>query len=204
MPANHNSRFTAVALKHASRLLNHGPTVLVTSAAGGKRNIMAVAWSMPVEITPPRIALVIDKKTYTRELVMVSGHVGVCVPGAAFADKVYAVGGTSGHDLSGQDKFDAYAIPAVTGPVLGLPLVEEGQAAWLECRLIPERHTEEAYDACFAEIVSAAADPRVFSQGHWTFNEGNADLHTLHHLGAGTFMCAGRVLRAQPAMHASG
>ncbi|MFC4274720.1 flavin reductase family protein [Achromobacter aloeverae] len=196
MPAT-PSRFTPVQLEHASRLLNHGPTVLVTSAAGGKRNIMSAAWSMPVEFAPPRIAVVIDKSTYTRELVMASGHVGICVPGAAFADKVYAVGSTSGRDLGPQDKFDAYAIPTVTGPVLGLPLVEEGVAAWLECRLIPERHTEAAYDTFFVEVVSAAADPRVFAQGHWEFNDANADLHTLHHLGAGVFVCAGRTLRAK-------
>jgi len=197
-PSNRPSLFQPVALEHASRLLNHGPTVLVTSAAGGKRDIMSAAWSMPVEFSPPRIAVVIDKNTFTRELVMASGHVGLCIPGAAFADKAYAVGSTSGRDLAPRDKFDAYAIPTVTGPVLGLPLVEEGVAAWLECRLIPERHTEEAYDTCFVEVVSAAADPRVFARGHWEFNEGNADLHTLHHLGAGVFVCAGRTVRAQP------
>jgi flavin reductase (DIM6/NTAB) family NADH-FMN oxidoreductase RutF len=45
---------------HASRLINHGPTVLVTSAHAGRRNIMAAAWSMPVEFTSPRVAVVID------------------------------------------------------------------------------------------------------------------------------------------------
>ena len=77
------SRFQPVALHHASRLINHGPTVLVTSAAGVRRNVMAAAWSMPVEFTPPRIAVVIDKSTYTRELVLASGHFGLCIPGAA-------------------------------------------------------------------------------------------------------------------------
>lgn len=56
------NHFAPVALPHASRLVNHGPTVLVTSAHGGRRNVMAAAWSMPVEFTPPRIAVVIDKK----------------------------------------------------------------------------------------------------------------------------------------------
>ena len=65
--------FLPVALEHASRLINHGPTVLVTSAHGGRRNIMAAAWSMPVEFTPPRIAIVIDKHTFTRELIAASG-----------------------------------------------------------------------------------------------------------------------------------
>ena len=49
-----NSTFTPVALEHASRLLNHGPTVLVTSSHGGRRNVMAVAWSMPVEFSAGR------------------------------------------------------------------------------------------------------------------------------------------------------
>jgi flavin reductase (DIM6/NTAB) family NADH-FMN oxidoreductase RutF len=70
---------------HASRLINHGPTVLVTSAHGGRRNVMAAAWSMPVEFTPPRIAIVIDKKTFTRELIAASGAFAICLPGTALA-----------------------------------------------------------------------------------------------------------------------
>jgi len=189
------SRFQPVALEHASRLINHGPTVLVTSAAGGRRNIMAAAWSMPVEFTPPRIAIVIDKSTYTRELVAESGIFGICVPGAALADLTYAVGSSSGRDA---DKFQAFGIAAVAGPQLGLPLVEAGCAAWLECRLIPEPHSEDAYDTCFGEVVSAAADPRVFANGHWRFDASNAPLHTLHHLGAGNFARASDMISARP------
>jgi flavin reductase (DIM6/NTAB) family NADH-FMN oxidoreductase RutF len=38
---------------------------------------------MPVEFTPPRIAIVIDKRTYTCELILASGGFGVCIPGTA-------------------------------------------------------------------------------------------------------------------------
>jgi len=187
------TQFLPVALEHASRLINHGPTVLVTSAHGDRRNIMAAAWSMPVEFTPPRIAIVIDKNTFTRELVAASGTFGVCVPGAALIDLAYAVGTTSGRDI---DKFDAFKIQSTKGPVLGVPLIESGCAAWLECRLISEPHTEQAYDTCFAEVVAAAADARVFANGHWTIDESNADLHTIHHLGAGKFVRAAEVRQA--------
>ncbi len=189
------SRFKPVALNHASRLINHGPTVLVTSAAGGRRNVMAAAWSMPVEFTPPRIAVVIDKNTFTRELIAASGAFGLCLPGTGLVDLTYAVGGRSGRDV---DKFAAHGIEAEAGPVLGVPVIEAGCAAWLECRLIPERHTEDAYDTCFAEVVAAAADERIFSNGHWLFSDDNAELQTIHHLGAGNFVRAGGVLRAQP------
>ena len=51
------SRFRHVELQYASRLLNHGPTILITSydAASDRRNVMAAAWSMPVEFAPPRV-----------------------------------------------------------------------------------------------------------------------------------------------------
>lgn len=188
-----NSHFQPVALEHASRLINHGPTVLVTSAHGGHRNVMAAAWSMPVEFTPPRIAVVIDKSTFTRELVMASGAFALCLPGAGLVDITYAVGSGSGRDA---DKFERLGLAARPGPVLGVPVIEAGCAAWLECRLIPERHAEAAYDTCFAEVVAAAADERVFSNGRWHFGEDNAALQTIHHLGAGNFVRAGGVLRA--------
>ncbi|WP_244817470.1 flavin reductase family protein [Caballeronia sp. Lep1P3] len=188
------TQFLPVALEHASRLINHGPTVLVTSAHGERRNVMAAAWSMPVEFTPPRIAVVIDKNTYTRELVAASGRLGICVPGAALVDLTYAVGTTSGRDT---DKFDAFGIQSLQGPVLGVPLIEAGCAAWLECRLISEPHTEDAYDTCFAEVVAAAADPRVFADGHWNVDASNVDLHTIHHLGAGKFVRASGMQQAK-------
>ena len=156
---------------------------------------MAAAWSMPVEFTPPRIAVVIDKQTLTRELVMASGAFGVCLPGAGLVDLTYAVGSETGRNI---DKFARHSISAINGPVLGVPLIESGCAAWLECRLIREAHTEDAYDTCFAEVVAAAADERIFANGHWLFNEANTALQTIHHLGAGNFVRAGGVLRAQP------
>jgi flavin reductase (DIM6/NTAB) family NADH-FMN oxidoreductase RutF len=189
------SNFRPVKLEHASRLINHGPTVLVTSAHGGRRNVMAAAWSMPVEFTPPRIAVVIDKSTFTRELAAASGVFGLIVPGAAMIDLAYAVGTTSGRDT---DKFTAFGIDSIDGPALGLPLIETNCAAWMECRLISEPHTEDAYDTCFAEVVSAAADPRVFADGHWTIDDSNAPLHTIHHLGAGKFVSASSMRIAQP------
>jgi flavin reductase (DIM6/NTAB) family NADH-FMN oxidoreductase RutF len=179
------THFREVALSHASRLINHGPTVLVTSAHAGARNIMAAAWSMPVEFTPPRIAIVIDKNTFTRELMTASGSFGICLPGQVLAGLTHAVGSVSGRTL---DKFAQHGLAPRSGPVFGVPLLEQGCAAWLECRLIRELHTEDAYDTCFAEVVAAAADERVFSGGHWHFNDGNTDLQTIHHLGGGNFV----------------
>ena len=184
-----------VELQHASRLVNHGPTVLVSSAHGGRRNVMAAAWSMPVEFTPPRIAVVIDKSTFTRELVVASGMLALNLPCRAQADITFTVGSVSGRD-EGDDKFGRHGIRSFAGPVLGLPLVE-GCIAWMECRLIDEPHTQAAYDTFFVEVVSASADDAVFAQGRWSFRDDNRDLHTLHHLGAGVFAVPSEVVAAK-------
>ena len=189
------SHFAPVALPHANRLINHGPTVLITSVLGAQRNVMAAAWSMPVEFSPPRVAVVIDKSTFTRELMVAHGGFGLCVPATAAMDLTYAVGSCSGREL---DKFARFDIQAAPGPVLGVPIIEAHCLAWMECRLIREPHTEDAYDTCFAEVVSAAADSRVFANGHWTLNADNAALRSIHHLGGGLFVPAGEAVQAQP------
>ncbi len=130
------SQFIPVELHHASRLLNHGPTVMITSfdEQSQRRNIMAAAWSMPVEFEPPRVAIVVDKSTWTRELIERNGKFGIVIPGVAATNWTWAVGSVSGRE---EDKFNCYGIPVVRGPVLGLPLVEEKCLAWMECRLLP-------------------------------------------------------------------
>lgn len=187
------SHFRPVELRHASRLLNHGPTILITShdPQRGRRNVMAAAWSMPVEFDPPRVAIVVDKSAWTRELITHSGTFGIVVPGVAATNWTYAVGSISGRE---DDKFTGYGIPVVTGPVLGLPVIEEKCLAWMECRLLPETAAAEKYDTLFGEVVSAAADGNAFVEGRWLFDDDKRN--TLHHLGAGTFVTSGRRVRA--------
>lgn len=108
------SRFIPVELHHASRLLNHGPTILITTfdEKSQRRNVMAAAWSMPVEFEPPRVAIVVDKSTWTRELIERNGKFGIVIPGVAATNWTWAVGSVSGRE---EDKFNCYGIPVVKG-----------------------------------------------------------------------------------------
>lgn len=58
-----------VELPQAYRLINHGPTVLVGSAHAGRVNVMAAAWAMPLDFDTPKVAVVVDKATLTRQLI---------------------------------------------------------------------------------------------------------------------------------------
>ncbi|MEN5313267.1 flavin reductase family protein [Pseudomonas koreensis] len=181
-----------VPLNKAYRLLNHGPTVLVSAAHDGQRNIMAAAWAMPLDFEPPKVAVVLDKSTWTRQLLEASGTFVLNVPCANQADIVQTVGNTSGLEIQqnqGHDKFQAYGLQTFAGETIEAPLLE-GCVAWLECRLLPEPRNHEQYDLFLAEVIAAHADARVFSDGRWHF-EGHDGLRTLHHVAGGHFLAIG-------------
>lgn len=186
-----------VSLDKAYRLLNHGPTVLVSTQHGEQRNVMAAAWNMPLDFAPPKIAIVIDKKTYTRELIEASGSFVINVPCRAQAAMVVQVGSSSGRELLGKDadnKFAAFDLPTLPATKIGAPLLA-GCVAWLECKLIPEPHIQNTYDLFLAEVVAAHADERVFTDGRWHF-EGHDELRTIHHIAGGNFMAIGEAFKA--------
>ncbi|SMC29309.1 NADH-FMN oxidoreductase RutF, flavin reductase (DIM6/NTAB) family [Andreprevotia lacus DSM 23236] len=181
----------AVPLPQACRLLNHGPTVLVTSAHAGRCNIMAAAWNTVLDFDPPKFVVVIDKNTYTRELIEASGTLALQIPSRAQAELTYAVGNSSGRD---GDKFATHKIATFAGSHIEAPLVE-GCLAWLECKIIPEPHNQQTYDLFIVEAVAAWADPQVYSDGRWHFADGAP--RSIHHVAGGAFFEAGELFRAR-------
>src|SRR5688500_3145993 len=142
-----------VELPKAYRLINHGPTTLVSAAANGRANVMAAAWVVAVDFDPPKVAAVIDGKTFTRELVDASGEFVLSLPVVAQADLTWTVGKTSGRDF---DKLAAFGIATSPASKVAAPLIE-GCAAWLECRVLREPAIESRYDLFVAEVVAAWA-----------------------------------------------
>jgi flavin reductase (DIM6/NTAB) family NADH-FMN oxidoreductase RutF len=191
--------FHNINLNKAYRLLNHGPTILISSSHDGKQNIMAAAWCMPLDFDPPKITVVIDKNTYTRELIEASGTFAINVPCVAQLDTVRKVGISSGRDLADTDKFALYGLETFASQQITAPLFK-GCVAWLECKVIPEPHNQNTYDLFIAEVVAAYADERVFSQNkngqfRWHF-EGHDDLRTIHHVAGGAFFATGAAIQA--------
>ncbi len=181
-----------VPLPQAYRLLNHGPTVLVSAAHAGRRNVMAAAWAMPLDFDPPKVTVVIDKSTFTRQLIEASGSFALSVPCRALADATFAAGSLSGAQRA--DKFADCGLEAFAAQRIEAPLVE-GCVAWLECRVIVEPHHQQAYDLFVAEVLAAQADERAFSGGRWRA-DAPAALRTLHHQGGGAFFVAGETVQA--------
>lgn len=212
-----------VALPHAYRLLNTGPTVLVSaavgSAQGGQRNVMAAAWNMPLDFDPPKVAVVLDKSTHTRKLVEQSGRFTLAVPCVQGADLAFAVGsqsqathaqaGTVKADVLGVQWLGAADVPGLADDSAAEPAAWDaapssfsaalvaGCVGWLVCRLLPEPHNQQAYDLFIGQVTHAWADERAFANGKYRpLAEVPEALRTLHHLGAGRFVVPGRELQA--------
>ncbi len=180
-----------VELEKSYRLLNHGPTVLVSSAHGTRHNVMAAAWSMPLDFSPPKVTVVIDRNTLTRELVEGSGEFVLNIPTREQARATLAVGSKSGRD---GDKFAELGLIAIPGEKVGAPLVG-GCIGWLECRVISEPHVQRRYDLFIGEIVAAWADARAFANGHWVFQEGGP--RSIHYVAGGNFFETGEAFEVK-------
>ncbi|MBC9072493.1 flavin reductase family protein [Thauera sp. CAU 1555] len=180
----------AVELNKAYLLLNHGPVTLVSSAANGRRNVMAASWAMPLDFDPPKVAVVIDRSTLTRELVEASGEFVLNIPSRRIAQTVLAAGSSSGRE---GDKLAALGVATEPAAQVGAPLVD-GCLAWLECRVIPEPDNQRKYDLFIAEVVAAWADPAVFANGRWRFAD--EAQRTIHYRAGGHFFATGEGFQA--------
>lgn len=180
---------TPVPLDKAYRLINHGPTVLVSASHDGVDNVMAAAWACALDFQPPKLTVVLDKATCTRALVEASGRFVVQVPTAAQLALTHAVGNLSRH--TDADKLAHCQVALWHAD--GLPLVA-GCAAWLACRLIAEPHNQQAYDLFIGEVEQAWADSRVFRDGRWRFEDADPRWRSLHHVAGGHFYAIGEAL----------
>lgn len=182
-----------VALEKAYRLLNHGPTVLVSARHGGVDNVMAAAWACALDFAPPKLTVVLDKTAATRGLVERSGAFAIQVPTVAQLSLTHQVGHRSLSAEPGKLKAIGVELFGITDH--DLPFVA-GCSAWLACRLVPEPHNQQAYDLFIGEVVGAWADTRVFKEGHWHFETADARLRSLHYVAGGHFYAIGEALDA--------
>lgn len=189
-----NGDIAPVDLRKAYRLINHGPTVLVSSSHAGVDNVMAAAWACGLEADPPKLMVVIDRTTKTRELVERSGRFVIQVPTVAQLQLTHAVGLSSLHRdpakllRSGVELFriDGHDLPFVAGC-----------SAWLACQLIPEPHVQDTYDLFIGAIVAAWADRSVFADGHWMYETADPALRSLHYIAGGHYYAIGEAFEAR-------
>jgi flavin reductase (DIM6/NTAB) family NADH-FMN oxidoreductase RutF len=149
MPTTAPEHFTPVPLNKAYRLLNHGPTVLVSAAHAGQHNVMAAAWACALDFSPPKVTVVIDKATRTRELVEGSGTFALQLPTLAMAAMTVAIGTDSAK--THPDKLQQHGVELFHAPDHAHTPLVQGCAAWLVCRVIPSPTTSRPMTCSLAK-----------------------------------------------------
>ena len=173
------------------RLLNHGPTVMISAKHCEVENVMTAALVCALDFSPTKLTVVLDKCSYTRGLLEQSGLFAVQLPFATQAAATVAAGTQSRHN--NPNKLTDCGIELFYQPDFDVPLVKDC-AAWLVCKLISEPHNQQTYDLFIGEVLEAWADERVFRNGHWHFDEVGDELKTLHYVAGGQFYITGKGL----------
>jgi flavin reductase (DIM6/NTAB) family NADH-FMN oxidoreductase RutF len=164
-------------VSHVRRYLEPGPIVLVSSAAGGKTNIMTMGWHTCLEFTPSLVGCMISSGNHSHEMIKRSRECVINLPTTALTDIVVGIGNTSGDEIN---KFAHFGLSAETASNVSAPLIGECHANF-ECRLVDDRLVD-TYNFFVFEVVRAhvAASPK--------------HPETLHYTGDGVFMVSGKII----------
>jgi len=159
-------------------LLEPGPVVLLTTERRGRPNVMTLSWHIMLEFEPPLVGCVVSNRNYSFESLCETKECVINIPTAGLARKVVACGNSTGRRV---DKFKKIGLTAEPSALVKPPRVAECYAN-LECRVVDTRMVE-SYCLFILEVVKAWIDPRT----KWA--------RTIHHLGMGDFMIAGKRLK---------
>ena len=177
-----------IPLDKAYLLLNFGPTVLVTSQFKGKPNVMPVAWSMPVDFDPPKVAICIGDQSYTFQIVKRTKEFVINIPPASIFKKVFKCGRISGKKV---DKFKKFGLTPIPASRVKAPLVKEC-IAHLECRVIDSSMANK-YNIFIVQVVACSAQKGALQK---FMRVDKKPFKTLHHLTGNYFFSPGKVVKA--------
>jgi flavin reductase (DIM6/NTAB) family NADH-FMN oxidoreductase RutF len=164
-------------------LLEAGPVVMLTTARDGHPNIMTMSWHMMIEFEPPLVGCIISNRNYSFDLLKATNECVINIPAVEIAEKVVGCGNTSGAKIDKFKKFGLTPNPAVK---VGAPLIDECYAN-LECLVVDTKMVDE-YCLFILEVVKAWIDPAAKNP------------RTIHHLGKGNFMVAGKKIKVKSKM----
>lgn len=162
------------------------PAVLVSCAAGGKDNLLTVAWTGIICTNPPMLSISVRPERYSHGLIEQSMEFTINLTTAAMAKATDFCGVRTGADI---DKWEAAGLHRFPGVSVAAPAVEESPVS-LECK-VREIHRLGSHDMFIADIVNVLADERYLDPSTGRFELEKAGLMNYSH---GHYYCQGRPL----------
>ena len=153
-------RKVEVDLSSSYRLLHPRLVVLVTCTdKAGKANVITLAWSMPVSISPPIVAMSIAPKRYSHRLIEETKEFVVNVPTMDIVQETLFCGRRSGRTY---DKFKETRLTTMPAKMVQPPIIKEC-VAHLECKL-DQQITVGDHTLFIGSVLTAYADEGVFDE----------------------------------------
>ncbi|MEW6003560.1 MAG: flavin reductase family protein [Nitrospirota bacterium] len=171
--------FKNIPITNAYRLINHGPTVLITSRLGEKINIMTAAWQMPVSFKPVLVAVSIGHERFSHKLISESKEFVINIPHLGMIKEVLCCGTYSGRNT---DKFKNCRLTQLKAQKVSAPVIEECIGN-IECRLYSHFAAGD-HTIFIGEVVAASVKDGIFDS---YLRVDLDEAKTLHHLGGKVF-----------------
>jgi flavin reductase (DIM6/NTAB) family NADH-FMN oxidoreductase RutF len=170
----------SISVSNFHHLLHPYNTSLVTCCdAEEQPNIIAIAWLIPVSVSPPLVGMSIRPTRHSYGLIQATGEFVINVASYEIAQQVLFCGRRSGRDV---DKFAATGLTPGKAQHVRPPIIEEC-IAHLECRVVQEAEAGD-HRLVIGEVLAAYTRPGVLD------NDGLYDLNHIHpllHLGRNRF-----------------
>ncbi|MFP3089688.1 flavin reductase family protein [Treponema sp. TIM-1] len=146
-------------LNKAFTFLEPGPVVLVTTADGGRYNIMTLSWTMVLDFSP-RFAFMTGPWNYSCKALLKTKECVIAIPTVDMSKTVVSIGACSGAEVN---KFEKFHLTPLEAKCVDAPLIRECYAN-IECRVIDyiKKHGIFVLDAMAAWIDEKRKEKRLF------------------------------------------
>ena len=168
----------SLPLSQVYRLLEPGPVVMLTTARAGRANVMTQSWHTMIDFEPPIVGCIVSNRGYTFNILKATRECVINIPTVELAREAVGCGNTSGRTI---DKFKRFRLTRLPASRVHAPLIAECYAN-LECKVI-DASMAARYNLFILEVLKGWIDP---SRKH---------PRTIHHLGRGYFMVAGKIIK---------
>jgi flavin reductase (DIM6/NTAB) family NADH-FMN oxidoreductase RutF len=155
------------------------PVLLISAAAGGRRNLMIATRGMQY-LDPPNgsLAIGVARHSVTGQLIDESGEFAINVLAASQTGVLRRARETARLPSDQVDKFAAMGVETFQGEATGAPLIR-GCVANLECRVIRKLDGGDDYYVVAGSIVALHSEPDegpmlMFRQANYGLRAGSA------------------------------
>jgi len=163
---------TQISPSTASRLLHPKLTVLLTCAdSTGRADIVTLAWTMPVSMNPPLLAVSIAPRRHSHKLIEETKEFVINIPTMEFVEETLFCGRKSGRDF---DKFKVTKFTPLPAKMVKPPIIKEC-IAHIECALY-KQITAGDHTLFVGEIKAAYVDENAFT-GEYDLNRSKLIFH---------------------------